>query len=136
VDTQGKRARQGNIGVFVTLPAGNQGGRVADGNGKTHWTEYFRVATPFLLLVMTFIGTTFNERLTTISNGIAELDTKVFKHLTNDELHPPKSIVVTKAEFSIYQEMRNEQMRSIKDVVKDQFEQLRIELRNPQVYKK
>jgi len=66
------------------------------------------VITPFLLLVMTAIGGSINSRLT-------DIDNKMFKHLTNDELHCPRSLMVTKAEYNIYQTMRDRQMADIKD---------------------
>lgn len=72
------------------------------------WTEYFRIITPFLLLVITGFSAVINSRL-------VDIDTKLFKHLTNDEIHTPKSVVVSKGEFAIYQEMRNEQIRDLRD---------------------
>jgi hypothetical protein len=76
-------------------------------NGRS-WTEHFRIITPFLLLVLTAIGGSINSRLT-------DIDTKLFKHLTNDELHCPRSLMVTKAEYNIYQTMRDRQMMDIKE---------------------
>ncbi len=75
---------------------------------KKSWTEYFRVITPFLLLVLTAIGGSINSRL-------SDIDTKLFRHLTNDELHCPRSVMVTKAEYNIYQTMRDRQMLDIKE---------------------
>ena len=75
---------------------------------KKSWTEYFRIITPFLLLVLTAIGGSINSRL-------SDIDSKLFKHLTNDEMHSPRSIMVTKAEYSIYQTMRDRQMADIKE---------------------
>lgn len=39
----------------------------------------------------------------------------MFKHFTNDELHAPRSLVVMKPEFAIYQELRNEQVKELRD---------------------
>lgn len=84
--------------------------RMSDNGNNKSWTEYFRLITPFLLLVLTFIGGNINSRLN-------DIDNKLFKHLTNDEIHTPKTIVVSKAEFAIYQSMRDKQMDDIKNSV-------------------
>jgi 23S rRNA maturation-related 3'-5' exoribonuclease YhaM len=82
---------------------------MADNNAnKISWTEHFRIITPFLLLVLSVIGGSINARL-------SDIDNKLFKHLTNDELHCPRSMVVSKAEYTIYQTMRDRQMIDIKE---------------------
>jgi hypothetical protein len=84
---------------------------VDNSSGKS-WTEYLRLITPFLLLVVTGYCSFISSKLT-------EIDDKLFKHLTNDELHAPRSLVVTKPEFLIYQTMRDKQMEDIKNAVLD-----------------
>jgi hypothetical protein len=56
-------------------------------------------------------------------NGI---DSKLFTHLTNHEIHTPSSIVVSKAEFLLYQNMRDKQMQDVKDMVSE----IRTDLKN------
>ena len=96
---------------------------------KRSWTEYFRIISPFLLLVLTWISASINNRL-------ANIEDKLFKHLTNDEIHCPRSIMVPRAEFDLITKMREQQIKDIKDTIKDEFYQLRVEVRNPQVYKR
>jgi hypothetical protein len=82
---------------------------MSEHNGRS-WTEYFRVITPFLLLVITFIGGNINNRL-------ADIENKIFRHLTNDEIHTPRTVVVEKGEFDLYQKMRDKQMDSMMDMI-------------------
>ncbi len=81
-------------------------------NGTRSWTEYFRIITPFLLVVITAIGTLTNTKL----DGI---DDKLFKHLTNDEVHSPRSITVNRAEFEIYQSFRAKEMEALRSGIDD-----------------
>jgi len=46
---------------------------------------------------------------------IIGIDNKMFVHLTNAELHVPRSTVISKDEFNFYQMMRDRQMSEIKD---------------------
>jgi len=82
-------------------------------NGGVHWTEYFRVITPFLLLIVTFVGGTINDNLNNLRVDIKSLDTKVFTHLTNDELHPQKSKLLSVDQFEAYEKLRAEQIQQI-----------------------
>jgi hypothetical protein len=75
-------------------------------NGTRSWTELFRLITPFFLFILTLLAGQINSKINNI-------DEKLFIHLTNDEMHTPKSIVISKAEFSIYQEMRKNQMENL-----------------------
>ena len=87
---------------------------MADNGGKNSM-EYFRLITPFMLAVITFIGWTMSTRLGQIDNHLISIDEKMFKHLTNDDLHTPRQSVVSKDEFTLYQTMRDRQMMDIKD---------------------
>jgi len=58
------------------------------------WTEYFRVVTPMLLTVGIFM-------LGNIISLTNKIDDKLFKHLTNDDMHVIRSTVVTKAEYDV-----------------------------------
>ena len=57
--------------------------------------------------------------LANINSKVEQIDDKLFRHLTNDEMHSPRSLFVTKAEFEIYQELRSRQVADIKDLVAD-----------------
>jgi hypothetical protein len=83
-----------------------------DNRGERSWMEVFRLITPFLLLVLSIIGASINGRLT-------DIDTKLFRHLTNDELHAPRSLMVTKAEYEATQRGIESDVREIKDMLKE-----------------
>ena len=76
-------------------------------NGKS-WIEWLRLGTPFMTLVLLFYASS-------VKSEISEIRQQMFHHLTNADLHVPKSIIVTKAEFDIYQMMRTREMGEIKD---------------------
>jgi hypothetical protein len=69
-------------------------GKREEVSNNRHWTEMFRIITPFLLVVITGFAAVINSRL----GGIED---KLFQHLTNAELHFPRTQVVTKGEFDI-----------------------------------
>ena len=70
--------------------------------------EWFRLITPMMLTIVIFLCTGINSRL----EGI---ETKLFSHMTNHEMHTPSSMVISKAEFEIYQQMRDRQMADLKE---------------------
>lgn len=76
-------------------------------NKGNNWMEWFRFITPILITITLFM-------ISDIKATTHEMDSKIFRHLTNDDMHTPKSIIVTKAEFSIYQEMRQRQMDDLR----------------------
>jgi hypothetical protein len=73
---------------------------------------------------------------TTIKNDISEIRNDLNQVLRNPILQMNKNDIITRYEFSIYQDFRNRQMEDIKGIIKDELGQLRIEIRNPQVYHK
>lgn len=83
------------------------------------WTEYFRVITPFLLLILTWLSSSITARIDKMDNKIDSLDNKIYHHMTNDEIHTPKDIVITRPEFLIYQELRSKEMNTLKDMLID-----------------
>ena len=85
--------------------------------------------TPILVTVAIFL---IGGVITTTN----KIDEKLFKHLTNDEIHCPRGIMVTRAEFDLTAKLRDSQIQAIKEIVKDELTQLRVEMRNPQVYKR
>ena len=73
-------------------------------------------ATPYLVSITIFM----------LGNVIAitnKIDDKLFKHLTNDEIHIPRGIIVNKGEFDIITKMRELQFTRI-DTKLDNLENL------------
>lgn len=82
---------------------------MAEGNGKS-WTELFRIITPVLCLIITgFAAVTYGR--------IGDIDSKLFLHLTNAELHFPRQQVVTKSEYDVVQKMRDQQFATLSNQV-------------------
>lgn len=82
------------------------------------WVEYLRFITPILITIALFM-------LGSIDRKVEDIDQKLFKHLTNDDIHTPKDIVVTRAEFNIYQNMREKQMCDLRDGLNSRIDGLR-----------
>lgn len=86
--------------------------------GEKNWTENFRILTPVLVTIACFM----------LGNLIAttnKIDDKLFKHLTNDDIHVIRSTVVTKAEFDIVSKMREAQFNRIDEKLNDIYLLLR-----------
>ena len=60
-----------------------------------HWTENFRIFTPILVTIACFM-------LGNLISTTNKIDDKLFKHLTNDEVHAPRSQTVSKIEFDAH----------------------------------
>lgn len=58
---------------------------------KSNWVKYI---TPVLVTVAIFM-------LGNLTVQIGRVDDKLFHHLANDEIHMPRSLYVTKAEFDL-----------------------------------
>ena len=87
---------------------------MTDANNKS-WIEYFRLITPFMLVVLSFVGWSINLRIETIDKKIQSLDDKLFIHLTNEEIHTPRSLVVSQEAFMLYQSMRDKEIKIMAD---------------------
>lgn len=74
------------------------------------WTEYFRVITPVLVTIAIF-------QLGQLNATVSKLDDKVFKHLTNEEIHTPRESVVTKREYDLYCKLADKNMDTILDEI-------------------
>ena len=72
-----------------------------NGNGVRYAMEWFRLITPVMVTISLFI-------LGNISLRIGEIDSKLFTHLTNHELHIPRQDVVTKAQFQMHCQFSDE----------------------------
>ncbi len=77
------------------------------------WTKYI---TPVLVTIALFM-------LGTIMAQVSRVDEKLFHHLANDEIHMPRSLYVSKAEFDIqsrFIEKENDRIiRAIDDLRND-----------------
>jgi len=77
------------------------------------WTKFI---TPVLVTIVIFM-------LGTIITQVNRVDEKLFHHLANDEIHMPRSLYVSKAEFDIqsrFIEKENDRIiRAIDDLRKD-----------------
>lgn len=79
---------------------------------KKDWLQY---VTPLLLSVCIFWMQGIDKSIDKVDLAVKETNAMVFKHLTNDEMHTPRSIAVMKPEFTIYQSMRDQQVKDQKD---------------------
>jgi len=64
-------------------------------NGNKLNVEWFRIITPVIVTLNLFMLSSINSR-------VIDINQKLFHHLTNAELHYPRSIVVTQSEFIEY----------------------------------
>ena len=61
-----------------------------------------RIAVTMVCALITVVTTLSLFITAGLRGDIQELDNKVFMHLTNHEIHIPRDIVVTQAEFDLY----------------------------------
>lgn len=87
---------------------------------KMDWLKY---VSPILLTINLFLLSGIQGEISGVKSDIKDTNSMLFKHLTNDEMHCPRSITVTKPEFAIYQSMRDKQMNDTKDGI-DRIENL------------
>jgi len=83
-----------------------------DSNGAKGNTAYeiMRFVTPVLMSITLAVVANINLK-------IDRLDDKVFKHLTNDEIHAPRSQFVEETKFELYQKMRDAQIESNENTI-------------------
>ena len=76
-----------------------------DKNEITVWS-YLRFITPVLITISLFmIGSMMAQ--------MSKMDDKIFQHLTNEEIHAPRSFYVTKSEFDLINRVRESQFMKI-----------------------
>ena len=63
-------------------------------------------AVPYLISIAIFM-------LGTLINTTNKIDDKLFKHLTNDDLHVLRSTVISKGEFDLVSKIREQQFNKI-----------------------
>jgi hypothetical protein len=109
---------------------------------KPDWRiEWLRFVTPALVAVCAYQVTTMNSHIgkldekvdktrselsQAIITGDSNLATQinnahqeVYKHLTNDEVHTPRSTAVTKAEFEMHCRFADRMVNQVEDLLKD-----------------
>jgi hypothetical protein len=72
----------------------------------------FRFITPILVTIGLFM-------IAGIKGDVEKIDAKLFTHLTNEELHTPRNLVVSQDAFTIYQTMRDKEILNIQEILKD-----------------
>lgn len=78
------------------------------GKTKFNFWEVFRLLTPITVTIALFMINNLNSKLDC-------LDGKIFTHMTNGEIHIPRSTVVSKAEFDILQNIRDSQFAKVEN---------------------
>ena len=74
--------------------------------------EWFRIITPASVTIILFLTLQ-------LLGKIDKLDDKVFKHLTNDELHSTRSQTISKAEFITHCELNERDRKDTMDLLKE-----------------
>ena len=68
--------------------------------------EWFRFVTPVLVTIaITMVGS--------LKSDIKDIDNKMFAHLTNEDLHMPRSRIASQAEFTLYREYTDKNMDTL-----------------------
>ncbi len=70
---------------------------------KEGWTKYI---TPVLVTIAIFM-------LGNIMTQVGRVDDKLFHHLANDEIHMPRSLFVSKAEFDLHSKFSDKETERI-----------------------
>ena len=81
---------------------------------KDNWTKYI---TPILVTIALFM-------LGEVITQVGRLEEKLFHHMTNDEIHMPRSQFVTKAEFDLqgkFAERETERILKAIDELRNDF---------------
>jgi len=91
---------------------------------KSDWKEYFKLFTPFMIIIVSLIGWSIKEQVNDMRSNIlsiqcqvVSIDDKIFKHLTNEEIHMPRSTIATKGEFDLVYQVRERQFIELKQAI-------------------
>jgi len=87
---------------------------MVDEKGNRVTIEWFRLITPVLVTVSIFL-------LGSINFKVNSIDTKLFQHLTNHELHYPRSLIVSDAVFKEHNRVSEERYKNMEKNL-DKFE--------------
>lgn len=73
-----------------------------------------------IICTLLVIITTLSLFITTgINDKVIAIDSKLFKHLTNHELHIPRGQVVTRGEFEMYSMNTDRTINGFKEALED-----------------
>jgi hypothetical protein len=75
---------------------------------KPNWLNVTNILVTLALAINTIV---FSE--------IWSLDSKLFTHLTNGTIHIPRETLVSRNEFLLYQNMRDQQLIDLKEILND-----------------
>ena len=89
--------------------------------------EYLRIATPVLttlgLFIVGLVGSNLSNNVnrmeTQLLAQMGKIDDKLFRHLTNDEIHMPRSTMVDKQQFDLINTIRASQLADLKAEICD-----------------
>lgn len=85
-----------------------------------NWTKYI---TPVLVTIALFM-------LGSIMAQVSRVDEKLFHHLANDEIHMPRSLYVSKAEFDIQSRFIEKENDRILKAIDDLRNDLKVKSRD------
>ena len=74
-----------------------------------HLLEIFRALTPIGLFIIAFFLNGLLYDFRSLNGKLDSVDAKIFLHMTNDGIHAPRTLFMTKAEFDTYSKMRDKQ---------------------------
>lgn len=85
--------------------------------------EWFRFITPVLVTIaIVMVGE--------LRGDMKDIGSKLFIHLTNEELHMPRGRIATKAEFELYRDFSDKRIDTLIESVKRMEDKILTELRN------
>jgi hypothetical protein len=89
-------------------------------NGTGLIFKILQILVPILLFVLGVYIRQVDTNIDNVRKDIVSVKTDIktnydllFKHMTNDEMHAPRSMVLTRPEFAIYQSFRDKQMTDL-----------------------
>lgn len=86
---------------------------MTDGNGnKIGIFDFLRFGTPILVTVTIFLSGILLTKINV-------MEERIFKHLTNEELHAPRSMYVSNAEFALQTKFTEQYFVSVQKSVED-----------------
>jgi len=93
---------------------------------KVHWLfSAAQYVTPVLVTIILFFLTNLKGDLSNIKlelkSDIKELDAKMFTHLTNDEIHVPRGMIVNKGEFEIQCKFAEKERAEILNLLREKY---------------
>jgi hypothetical protein len=76
------------------------------------WGSILRFITPILVTISIFI-------IGQINTKVDRLDSRMYEHFINSEVHIPRTMLTLKGDFDMYVNMRNKQWDKLYDTLSD-----------------